>query len=163
MKTRKNDLMRMTAAAITLFFAATLSLAAGSGGGGEVFLSGSTNTSSGEFVVTSTDKVYHYMGDTYEVYTVEYDNQQSVLHVAVKNGSDCDSFIMYNDHYWFLYECTRDGFGLRRVMFASKKAKDNFELDGHEFHKQSIMVGDTQIEKEEAVRLIAVHFPKLSG
>lgn len=159
MKAIINNLKRIAAVTLSLMFVSTLLFADGEAS--EVYLSGTTNTAAGDFVVTGTDDVYFYQGDEYKVYNVYYDNPQHNMKIAVINESNCKSFIAYTDSYWFRYNCTRDGFGVRKAMFRSPSIRDSF--DANEYHDQSILVKSRKIEKDQAVGLIAAYLPKLQG
>ena len=131
------------------------------GGTSEVFVSGKTNTAAGDFVVTGTDDVYHFQGDVYKVYNVYYDNPGHNMKIAVQDQNNCESFIAYTNGYWFRYNCTREGFGVRKAMFTSAAVRDTF--DANEYHDQTVLVKTRKIEKDQAVGLIASYLPKLQG
>lgn len=158
MKTKANLLKRIAAFTVSLLFVSTALFAEGAN---EVFLSGTTGTSAGDFVVTGTDDVYHYQGEEYKVYNVYYDNPRHNMKIAVLNEGTCKSYIAFTDNYWFRYNCTRHGFGVRKVMFSSPSIKDGF--DAQEYHDQSVLVKTRKIEKDQAVGLIAAYLPKLQG
>ncbi len=131
------------------------------GGASEVFTSGTTHTAAGDFVVTDTDDVYHYQGDVYKVYNVYYDNPGYNMKIAVTDEDNCESFIAYTNGYWFHYNCTKEGFGVRKAMFTSALVRDTF--DANEYHDQTVLVKTRKIEKDQAVGLIAAYLPKLQG
>ena len=157
MKTTENEFKRSVALAVLMLFASTILLA--DGGASEIYLNGKTTTGAGEYVVVSTDDVYHYMGQEYMVYNVYYDNPRHNMKIAVLNKDYCKTFIAYNNDYWFMYECTGQGFGIRKVMFSNPSAADRF--DAQQFNKQSILVKKRRIGKEEAIGLIASYVPHL--
>lgn len=159
MKTIVHQLKQFTAIALSLLFVSTALLADGEIS--EIYLSGNTNTAAGSFVVTGTDDVYHFMGEEYIVYNVYYDNPSHNMKIAVLDNENCNSFIAYTGSYWFRYNCTKEGFGVRKVMFSSPAVMDNF--DAQEFHDQTILVRNRKIEKEQAIGLIAAYLPKLQG
>lgn len=159
MKTTINNLKRFAAVALSLLFVSTAVFADGEAS--EVYLSGTTNTAAGDFVVTGTDDVYHFQGDEYKVYNVYYDNPQNNMKIAVLNEGNCKTYIAYTDSYWFKYNCTRDGFGVRKAMFNSASVRDGF--DSKAYHNQSVLVKTRKIEKDQAVGLIAAYLPKLQG
>ncbi|MCK4998110.1 MAG: hypothetical protein KAS23_01195 [Anaerohalosphaera sp.] len=159
MKTTVNYLKRFAAVALSLMFVSTAVFADGEAS--EVYLSGTTNTAAGEFVVTGTDDVYHFQGNEYKVYNVYYDNPQHNMKIAVLDEGNCKSYIAYTDNYWFRYDCTREGFGVRKAMFSSAPIRDSF--DAREFRDQTILVKQRKIEKDQAVGLIAAYLPKLQG
>jgi hypothetical protein len=158
MKTTANLLKRIAVVALSLLFVSTALFAEGAN---EVFLSGTTNSSAGDFVVTGTDDVYHFQGDVYKVYNVYYDNPQHNMKIAVLEEENCKSYIAFTDTYWFRYNCTKDGFGVRKAMFNSANVRDGF--DHIEYSEQTILVKERKIEKDQAVGLIASYLPKLQG
>ncbi len=159
MKTKANLLKRIAAVTLSLMFVSTALFADGEAN--EVFLSGTTNTSAGDFVVTGTNDVYHFQGDEYNVYNVYYDNPQHNMKIAVLEDGDCKSFLAYTNGYWFRYNCSKEGFGVRKAMFNSASIRDGF--DHQEYHDQSILVKTRKIEKDQAIGLIASYLPQLQG
>ncbi|MFH0756365.1 MAG: hypothetical protein V2B15_03665 [Bacteroidota bacterium] len=151
--------MRISAAALSLLFVSTAVFADGEAN--EIFLSGSTNTAAGDFVVTGTDDVYHYQGDEYKIYNVYYDNPTHNMKIAVLEDGACKSYIAYTNGYWFRYNCTKEGFGVRKAMFNSPAVRDGF--DANAYSDQVILVKTRKIEKDKAVGLIAAYLPKLQG
>lgn len=159
MKTTVKYLKRFAAVSLALLFVSTAVFADGEAS--EVYLSGTTNTAAGDFVVTGTDDVYHFQGDEYKVYNVYYDNPRHNMKIAVLKDGACKSYIAYTKNYWFRYNCTRDGFGVRKAMFNSAVIRDGF--DPEEYHDQTVLVKSRKIEKDQAVGLIAAYLPKLQG
>ena len=159
MKTTVNYLKRFAALTLALLFVSVAVFADGETT--EVYLSGTTNTAAGDYVVTGTDAVYHFQGEEYNVYNVYYDDPSHNMKIAVLEEGDCKSYIAYANGYWFMYNCTKDGFGVRKSMFNSATIRDGF--DAREFHDQTILVKDRKIEKDQAVGLIASYLPKLQG
>ncbi|MCP4311397.1 MAG: hypothetical protein GY790_09060 [Bacteroidetes bacterium] len=159
MKTKANLLRRIAIATLSLMFISSAVFADGEAN--EVFLSGTTNTAAGDFVVTGTDDVYHFQGDEYAVFNVYYDNPQHNMKIAVIEGDDCKSFIAYTKGYWFKYNCTKEGFGVRKAMFSSPNVRDEF--NHIEYRDQSVLVKERKIEKDQAIGLIAAYLPKLQG
>ena len=159
MKSTLNYLKRFAAAAVALLFVTSALFADGETN--EVYLSGSSNTSAGDFVVTGTNDVYHFQGQEFTVYNVYYDNPSNNMKIAVSENGDCNSFIAYTNGYWFMYNCTKEGFGVRKSMFTSPAVRDGF--DAKEYQNQSILVKTRKIEQDQAVGLIAAYLPKLQG
>ena len=159
MKNRTNYLKSFAALTLAFLFISVAVFADGETT--EVYLSGSTNTAAGDFVVTGTDDVYHFQGQEFNVYNVYYDDPSHNMKIAVANEENCKSYIAYANGYWFMYNCTKDGFGVRKSMFKSANIRDGF--DAREFHDQTILVKDRKIEKDQAVGLIASYLPKLQS
>jgi hypothetical protein len=159
MKSKINNIKRFAAAAVALLFVTSALFADGEAS--EVYLTGTTNTNAGDYVVTGTDDVYQYQGQEFKVYNVYYDNPSHNMKIAVSNSNDCNSFIAYTDGYWFMYNCTREGFGVRKSLFTSPTVRDEF--DSKEYQKQSILVKTRKIEQDQAVGLIAAYLPKLQS
>ena len=159
MKSKVNYLRRFAAAAVALLFVTSALFADGEAN--EVYLSGATNTAAGDYVVTETNDVYHFQGQEFAVYNVYYDNPSHNMKIAVSENGDCNSFIAYTDEYWFMYNCTKEGFGVRKAMFTSPAVRDGF--DSREYQSQSVLVKARKIEQDQAVGLIASYLPKLQG
>lgn len=159
MKSKVNYLKKFAAAAVALLFVASALFADGETT--EVYLTGATNTDAGDYVVAGTDDVYHFQGQEFTVYNVYYDDPSHNMKIAVSKADECSSFIAYTNGYWFMYNCTRDGFGVRKAMFNSAAVRDGF--DSREYHDQSVLVKTRKIEQEQAVGLIASYLPKLQG
>jgi hypothetical protein len=160
MKTKVGIINRLTAMAAGLLVF-TLSAFA-DGESTEVFLTGTSNSSAGDFVVQTTDDLFHYQGKEYEVYRVYYDNPDMNMKIAV-NTTDgkCKSFVAYNGEFMFFYNCNKDGFGVRKVMFSNPWVKDDF--NARQFHDQTVLMRNRKVEKKEAVGLIAAYVPQLKG
>lgn len=159
MKSTLNNLKRFAALAVAVLFVSTAVFADGEAT--EVYLSGSTNTAAGDYVVTGTDDVYHFQGDVFQVYNVYYDNPAHNMKIAVLDEGDCKSYIAFTDGYWFMYNCTKEGFGVRKAMFNSALVRDEF--DARQYSNQTVLVKKRSIERDQAVGLIAAYLPKLQG
>ena len=159
MKRTVKYLKRSAAVALALFFVSTAVFADGEIS--EVYLTGTTDTDAGSYVVAATDDIYHYQGAEYKVYNVYYDNPRNNMKIAVLNEGACKSYIAFTGDYWFQYNCTREGFGVRKARFTSPASRDMF--DSNEYHDQSILVKQRKIEKDQAVGLIAAYLPRLQG
>lgn len=159
MKSKVNYLKRFATIVVAILFVSTAVFADGEAT--EVYLSGSTNSAAGDFVVTGTDDVYHFQGDEFQVYNVYYDNPSHNMKIAVLDEGDCKSYIAYTDGYWFMYNCTKEGFGVRKAMFTSALVRDGF--DARQYSNQTVLVKKRNIEREQAVGLIAAYLPKLQS
>jgi hypothetical protein len=125
----------------------------------EVFLTGSSNSAAGDFVVQTTSDQFHYQGNKYEVFRVYYDNPEMNMKIAVNTDGNCRSFVAYNGEFMFFYDCNKHGFGVRKVMFSNPWTKDDF--DARHFHDQTVLLKERKIEKKQAVGLIAAYVPQL--
>ena len=159
MKTTVKYLKRFAAVTLALLFVSTAVFADGEAS--EIYMSGTSNTAAGDFVVTGTDDVYYFQGEEYIVYNVYYDNPKHNMKIAVLEEGNCKSYIAFTKNYWFRYNCTKDGFGVRKAMFNSPAIRDGFSAD--EYQDQTILVKTRKIEKDQAVGLIAAYLPKLQG
>jgi hypothetical protein len=159
MKTTRNYLKTIAALTLTLLFVSATSF--GAGEASEVYLSGTTNTAAGDFVVTGTDDIYHYQGNEYKVYNVYYDNPKHNMKIAVQDEGNCKSYIAFSNGYWFRYNCTKDGFGVRKAMFNSPSVRDGFNAE--EYQDQTVLVKTRKIEKDQAMGLIAAYLPRLQS
>ena len=127
----------------------------------EVYLTGTSNSSAGDFVVQTTSDMFHYNGREYEVFRVYYDDPAMNMKIAVNNVGQCTSFVAFNGEFMFFYNCNKHGFGVRKVMFSNPWAKDVF--DPQQFHDQTVLLKDKKVEKKKAVGLIAAYVPQLKG
>ncbi len=159
MKTRTHFLKRFTAVVLSVMFVSTALFAEVETS--EVYLKGSSTTAAGDYVVTSTDDVYQFQGQEYKGYNVYYDNPSHNMKIAVLEEGDCKSYIAFTDSYWFRYNCTKDGFGIRKAMFSSVAARDAFNAD--QFQEQTVLVKTRKIDKDVALGLIAAYMPKLQS
>ncbi len=159
MKTQTNLLKRIAVLTLSMMFVSTALFADGEAN--EVFLSGTTSIAAGDFVVTGTDDVYHFQGEEYAVFNVYYDNPQHNMKIAVLEEDNCKSYIAYTNGYWFRYNCTKEGFGVRKSMFNSAAVRDEFNHE--EYRDQSVLVKGSKIEKDQAIGLIAAYLPKLQS
>ncbi|MEN8203961.1 MAG: hypothetical protein ABFS28_15285 [Bacteroidota bacterium] len=157
MKTHTNTMRRFLMVTVALFITSALLFADGETA--EVYLTGSTNTPAGEFVVQTTNDVFHFQGREYEVYRVYYDDPNLNMRIAVNNEGKCNSFVAYNGQYSFFYNCNKYGFGVRKVMFANPWAKDQFSSDA--YYHQTILQDQKKIEKKDAISMIASYVPML--
>ncbi len=125
----------------------------------ELFLTGTTNTPAGDYVVQTTKDLFHYQGKEYEVFRVSYDDPVMDMKIAVNTQGKCTSFIAYNGEFMFFYDCNNYGFGVRKVMFSNPWVKDAFDVK--KFKQQTILLKDKKIRKKDAVGLIAAYVPQL--
>jgi hypothetical protein len=156
MKTKVSFISRMMALAVAMVM--TSSVVFADGEITDVFTSGkSTNPKAGEFVVRATDDVFHYQGQEYEVYKVFYEDPAMNMKIAVNNDGKCKSFIAYTSEYIMFYDCTRQGFGVRKVMFNNPEVHKYFSHE--EYQDQTVLSKNKRIEKKHAVDLIAAFLP----
>jgi hypothetical protein len=127
----------------------------------EVFLTGTSNSSAGDFVVQTTNDMFHFQGREYEVFRVYYDDPDMNMKIAVNTVGKCTSFVAFNGEFMFFYNCNKHGFGVRKVMFSNPWAKDEF--DAQQFHDQTVLMKQRKVEKKQAVGLIAAYVPQLKG
>ena len=127
----------------------------------EVYLTGTSNSSAGDFVVQTTTDMFHYMGREYEVFRVYYDDPSMNMKIAVNSEGQCTSFVAFNGEFMFFYNCNKHGFGVRKVMFSNPWAKDVF--DPQQYHDQTVLLKDRKVDKKNAVGLIAAYVPQLKG
>jgi hypothetical protein len=127
----------------------------------EVFLTGTSNSAAGDFVVQTTNDLFNFQGREYEVFRVYYDNPDMNMKIAVNTEGKCTSFVAFNGEFMFFYNCNKHGFGVRKVLFSNPWAKDLF--DAQQFHDQSVLMKKRNIEKKQAVGLIASYVPQLKG
>ena len=160
MKQKVGIINRLTAMAVGLLVFTSFAFADGETA--EVFLTGSSNSSAGDFVVQTTNDLFHYQGKEYEVFRVYYDNPDMNMKIAVNTTEGkCRSFVAFNGEFMFFYTCNKDGFGVRKVMFSNPWVKDDF--DAQQFHDQSVLMKDKKVEKKQAVGLIAAYVPQLKS
>ena len=69
------------------------------------------------------------------------------------------SYIAYTSDFTIFYKCDRNGFGVRKVLFSSPEAINNF--NNREFSKQLILSDKKKIDTISAVGLIAFYLPNL--
>lgn len=159
MKTKVSFLTKMMAVAAVLLM--TTALVFADGEITDVYATGKTNTPAGDFVVRTTSDVFHFQGSEYEVYKVYYDDPSMNLKIAVNADGKCKSFIAYTSEYTMFYNCNKDGFGVRKVMFSNPDAHLSFNPDA--FQDQTVLLKQHKIEKKDAVELIAAFLPGMQN
>ncbi len=159
MKTKVGLFNRLTATAVALFVLTVCAFADGETT--EVFFSGTSNSSAGDFVVQTTNDMFQFQGRDYEVYRVYYDDPEMNMKIAVNMEGKCTSFVAFNGEFMFFYNCNKHGFGVRKVMFSNPWVKDGF--DAQQFHDQSVLMKERKVEKKAAVGLIASYVPQMKG
>ncbi len=157
MKTKVSFISRMLATAIAIVM--TTGMVFADGEITDVYTSGTSNGPAGDFVVRTTNDVFHYQGMEYEVYKVYYDDPTMNLKIAVNTDGKCKSFIAYTDQYTLFYNCNKYGFGVRKVMFCSPAVQKHF--DHLKFQEQSVLRKERKIEKKDAIELIAAFLPDM--
>ena len=150
---------RVTTIVISLCLSTTFAFADGETT--EVFLSGTSNTPAGDYVVQTTSDIFHFQGSEYEVYRVYYDDPEMNMKIAVNTDGKCTSFVAFNGEFMFFYNCNKHGFGVRKVMFSNPWVKDAF--DARQFHDQTVLMKKKRVEKKQAVGLIASYVPQMKG
>ena len=155
MKTKVSFFTKVMTFAIAIAMTSTAVFADGEAT--DEYATGTTNTPAGDFVVRATSDVFHFQGEEYEVYKVYYDDPSMNLQIAVKGEGKCKSLIAYTDDYTLFYECNKDGFGVRKVMFSNPEAHKLF--DESEFQHQTVLNKKRRIEKKHAIELIAGFLP----
>ena len=150
---------RVTTIVISLCLSTTFAFADGETT--EVFLSGTSNTPAGDYVVQTTSDIFHFQGSEYEVYRVYYDDPEMNMKIAVNTDGKCTSFVAFNGEFMFFYNCNKHGFGVRKVMFSNPWVKDAF--DAQQFHDQTVLMKKKRVEKKQAVGLIASYVPQMKG
>lgn len=116
---------------------------------------GKTNSDFGDYAIVRTEDVYHFQGDIYDVYNVYYDDPSKNMKIAVKGNK----YIAYTSDYILFYECTKHGFGIRKVLFTSEKSKELFSPKN--YSKQTILCKGRKIDSDKALAIIASFVPKL--
>ena len=157
MKTGTNTFKRIVLVFASLFFLTILAWADATIN--EVYLTGTTNSSAGQFVVQTTDDLFYFQGKVYEVYQVNYDDPTMNMWIAVNSEGNCNSFVAYNGQFSFFYACNKYGFGVRKVMFVNPWVHDQFSPI--EYQEQSILCCKHKIEKKMAIGTIATYVPLL--
>jgi hypothetical protein len=156
MKTKVNLISGLLTMAMAFVITAT-AFAKGDGTG--TFTQGTTDTPAGDYVVSYSQELYYFQGDTYEVYQVSYEDPSMNFKLAVNKTGRCKSFIAYNDDYSLFYKCDENGFGVRKVMFKNRTCSENF--DPVVYQAQSQLNEEQRIDKKDAVDIIASSLPKL--
>jgi hypothetical protein len=146
-------------ATIVVALCVTTSFALADGEITEVYLTGTSTSLAGDFVVQTTSDLFHFQGREYEVFRVYYDDPAMNMNIAVNNEGKCTSFVAFNGEFMFFYNCNKHGFGVRKVLFSNPWAKDVFSPQ--EYHDQTVLMKDRKVEKKQAVGLIAAYVPQL--
>lgn len=124
-----------------------------------VYLTGTTESPAGDYVVLNTEEVYYYNGNSYDVYLVQYEKLYSDFKIAVHTGDNCNSFIATNGEFTFFYSCDENGFGIRRVMFRNPQVQEYFSPE--QFRCQSVLCRKRRVNRPMAVETVACFVPQL--
>lgn len=96
-------------------------------------------------------------------WTLNYDNQECPILITYKKNKNCKTYIVRGDHFEVVYECSKTGFGARKV----KKSESQFPrlltsavLNSEEMAKQRILTPN-RVDDEQALALIAAFLPNL--
>lgn len=125
----------------------------------EIYLTGTTDTPAGVFVVLNSDDVYYFDGHVYQVYEVRYEDHSKDMFIAVHTGADCNSFIACNGEFTFFYSCDEEGFGIRKVMFNNPGVQQAFSPD--KFRCQSVLCKKRRTDRKLAIKTVATFVPDL--
>lgn len=159
MKTNAKLIRRISLVTFSLVFVSATMFAEGDVR--EAYLTGTSNTAAGDYVITATEDVYHFNGDEFQVYEVYYDNPSHNMKIAIPNDEKCHSLIALSEGTWFIYHCTKEGFGVRKALFSSTALRDQY--NANEYQDQTILVKTKKIDKDEALGLVAAYLPRLKG
>jgi hypothetical protein len=83
------------------------------------------------------------------------------MKIAVNTEGPCRSYVAYNGEFMFFYNCNKNGFGVRKVMFSNPWVKDGF--NAMQFHSQSVLMKDRKVDTKRAVGLVAIYLPQMKG
>lgn len=147
--------------AIIAILSVSTSLAFADGETSEVYCTGTSHSAAGEYVVQTTNDLFQYQGRDYEVFRVYYDDPEMNMKIAVNTDGKCTSFIAFNEDFMLFYNCNKNGFGVRKVLFSNPWVKEQF--NAQQFHDQTVLMKKKSVEKKQAVTLIASYVPQLKG
>lgn len=147
--------------AIVAILSVSASLAFADGETSEVYCTGTSHSAAGEYVVQTTNDLFQYQGRDYEVFRVYYDDPEMNMKIAVNTDGKCTSFIAFNEDFMLFYNCNKNGFGVRKVLFSNPWAKEQF--NAQQFHDQTVLMKKKSVDKKQAVTLIASYVPQLKG
>ena len=159
MKTKIRLISRLVTMAVVLVMTTTVVLADGETT--DMYTSGTSNSEAGNFVVRTTNDIFHFQGQEYEVFKVYYDNPAMNLKIAVNTEGKCKSYIAYTNDYTMFYDCTKNGFGVRKVMFSNPEVHKVFNHE--EYQGQTVLSSKRRIDKKQAVELIACFLPGMQS
>jgi len=142
---------------VLVILISVMSLFAGINSMANTILLSGTSIEYGDYVVTDSEDIYYFMGKEYEVYNVMYDNPAANMKIGV-NGKE---YIAYSKDFIFFYECNRNGFGIRKVLFNSEEIRNLY--NEKEFSKQTILCPERKIDNLKALGLITLYVPKLNN
>ena len=147
--------------AIVAILSVSTSLAFADGETSEVYCTGTSHSAAGEYVVQTTNDLFQYQGRDYEVFRVYYDDPEMNMKIAVNTDGKCTSFIAFNEDFMLFYNCNKNGFGVRKVLFSNPWVKEQF--NAQQFHDQTVLMKKKSVDKKQAVTLIASYVPQLKG
>lgn len=159
MKTKLSFISKMVVAAVAL--AMTTAVVFADGEITDVYTTGTSISPAGDFIVRTTNDVFYFNGSEYEVFKVYYDDPAMNLKIAVNTEGKCKSFIAYTSDYTLFYNCNKDGFGVRKVMFTNPEVHLRFDKDAYQ--EQTVLLKQRKIEKKDAIELIAAFLPGMQS
>lgn len=160
MKSKATLLRRISVFALSLIFVTSTAFAEGESE--NAYMTGTTYTAAGDFVMNQTDEIFHYQGGEYQVFEVFYDDPGHNVRLAVPTDDKCKCLIAYTDDTWFFYNCSKEGFGIRKVLFTSQSLMEQYSAE--EYQEQSILMKKRNtIDRDVALGLVASYLPRLKG
>jgi len=156
MKTQIRIFRTVTAIiALSLFTLSTFA----EGDSPDVYLTGKTAETENSFIVIPSDEIFNFQGKEYEVYKVTYDNPTMNMKIAVLNEDRHHSFVAYTADFTIFYECTREGFGSRKILFANPDAMLSF--NPNKYSEQLVLDKSRKVTRKHGIELIAGYVPSM--
>lgn len=153
---KTNNYFSNSAVLLYLLFATSAMTNAMNDGPGE-YARGTSNSKAGDYTINTSDELYHFQGEIYNVYQVNYQNSSMDVKIAVSNNKKENVFVAYGESYTIFYDCGKEGFGAKRVLFANPQAQ--LEFNPNILMKQFVLLKKHKVKDIEAIQLIAASLP----
>jgi hypothetical protein len=124
-----------------------------------IVAAGSSTNNAGLYWILETNETFHFQGEEYRVYKVKYDNSEMDVRIAVNQELDCNRYIAYTKDYTIFYDCSKEGFGVKRVMFA--KRDSHLSFNPNVYLDQAVLTKKRRIQEDVALSLIAATLPAM--
>jgi len=147
-----------------LFFTALLIIAiGGTAVAREVVASGKSFTALGDYKIEKADKPYTIDGKEFTTYIISYQNSPMEVTVVIREGRDCQNYLVLTDKLSIQYVCNDYFFGIERLDKSARKeglSTSDAALNRTEYFRQKVLCPGKKGEVLN-MQLIASYFPVL--
>lgn len=147
-----------------LLFITLLIIAIGSTAVAREFItSGKSFTALGDYKIEKADKPYTIDGKEFMTYIISYQNSPMEVTVVIREGKNCQYYLVITDNLSIQYVCNDDFFGVEKLDKSARKEgliTSNSALNRNEYFRQKVLCPGKEGEVLNT-QLIASYFPML--